>query len=112
MIEGSPVQIELMIDEAYSWLGFTETALPIRYSSAWACQCAICSRQRRGYSSSGMPNFSMRSGLLFLMNHGVYSAKCSELSVTKYPILLSISYRTRLGQRGLPQFGLGRRPSS
>ena len=35
------------------------------------------------YSSRGILNFSIKSERFCLINHGTYSAKCSELSVTK-----------------------------
>ena len=68
---------------AYSFEFATSMVSAVPWSAACSSQRAICSTQRLGYSSSGMPKRSMRSGRSRLMNHGVYSAKCSELSVTK-----------------------------
>ena len=48
-----------------------------------ASHSAIWRSQRRGYSSSGTLKRSIRSARPSLMNHGTYSLKCSEDSVTK-----------------------------
>jgi hypothetical protein len=71
------------MDEAYSCEGSTSIVSASRNRCACLSQRAICSTQRLGYSSSGMPKRSTRSGRSRLMNHGTYSAKCSEDSVTK-----------------------------
>ena len=55
-----------MIDEAYSRLAATSMLSALRYSSACDFHRSICSMQRFGYSSSGMPNFSIRSGAVAL----------------------------------------------
>ena len=77
------VTTEFTIWLAYSWLSFSSTVLAAFSAAASFFQRAICSTQRTGYSSSGIPKRSIRSGRSRLMNHGVYSAKCSEDSVTK-----------------------------
>ena len=67
MTDGSPVHTEFMIEEAYSLLCLTSMVLALRYSSDVVFQREICSTQRLGYSSSGMPNFSMMSSRPSLM---------------------------------------------
>ena len=81
--KGSPVSHARMMSAPYSTLGAVVTAPPPSSRARSVSHSAICASQRRGYSSSGMLKRSMRSGRAALMNHGTYSAKCSEDSVTK-----------------------------
>ena len=82
MVYGRLETTASMMYDAYSRVrscrgDFSDTSSPrIR------CHSAICSTQRRGYSSKGMANRSISSGYPALMNHGTYSALCSLLSVT------------------------------
>ena len=71
------------MSEAYSPDGVKSVAPPSANRDASPRQLSTCSTQRRGYSSSGMPNRSIRSARPDLMNHGTYSAKCSDDSVGK-----------------------------
>ena len=68
----------------------------------------------RGYSSSGMPTFSMsasgRPGSL--MNQGVYLARMlGALGDAVAGLRQHLRQRTRFGQRGLSPLGFGNRPS-
>ena len=72
-----------MMSAPYSLLGAASIVAPFCKPARSANQSSIWRSHRRGYSSSGIANRSIRSGLPDLMNHGTYSAKCSEDSVTK-----------------------------
>ena len=83
-VNGAPVSQALMMSAPYSALRST----PIGEASARrralrSSHSAIWRSLRCRYSSSGMLNCSIRSGRSPLTNHGTYSAKCSEDSVTK-----------------------------
>ena len=82
---GVPVSIESMISEPYSLLGFTSRGFVGAFElvALLVPHGDLETRSGGGYSSSGTPNCSIRSGRPSLMNHGVYSAKCSLDSVTK-----------------------------
>ena len=75
-LNGAPPSHARMMSAPYSWL---------RSTSSGRSQSPCASRRRRTYSSSGMLKRSISSGRSALMNHGTYSAKCSEDSVTKRP---------------------------
>ena len=72
-----------MMSAPYSLLLSALTTPPFHRPARNAAHSSSWRSQRRGYSSSGIAYRSIRSGRADLMNHGTYSAKCSEDSVTK-----------------------------
>ena len=77
-VNGSPPSQARMMCAPYSFDCFVLSS-----PSSSPLHSPICRSQRRGYSSSGTLNASIRSSRPSLMNHGTYSAKCSDDSVTK-----------------------------
>ena len=82
-VRGTPVTMECTIRAAYSPLRSISKGSPaasLRFSSAYISRF---SSLRRTYSPTGMRRRSISASSR--MNHGTYSAKCSLLSVGKYP---------------------------